>query len=276
LNTIEERELEERQQELFDEVIENGPFQIRFPRLSELDQDEEWCEVEVDGHWKRIRFHDYESVYEIPGLYETIFYRTLRCNSPVRVVGLLGEVLTEHGVSAEDLVALDFGAGNGMVGEVLQNLGTRNIFGIDILTSARLAALRDRPWVYNDYWVCDMTRPPAEVAESLGAARPNLLTCVAALGFSDIPPKAFFHAYNSIADGGWIAFNIKEDFLQDADATGFSTLVNRMTARGILQMESYRRYCHRLSVAGEPLFYIAAVARKQRDIPPQLVGEPTS
>jgi hypothetical protein len=36
-------------------------------------------------------------------------------------------------------------------------------------------------------------------------------------------------------------------------------------------MEAYKRYCHRLNIAGEPLYYIAAVAQKIKDIPGELI-----
>lgn len=260
-------ELEERQSAIFDEVIENGPFPIRFPKHLELEQDEEWCEVQVDGEWRRIRFHDYDEVFQIPGLYETIFYRTLRCNSPLKVVELLGETLKEHHFPAEELSVLDVGAGNGMVGESLQYLGTRNLIGIDIISQAREAALRDRPWVYNHYLVGDLTHLNRDDLQLLESANLNAMTAVAALGFGDLPPAAFRTAYNLIANGGWIAFNIKEDFLSGLDQSGFAGLINRMTRDGIHQLEMYKRYCHRLSVGGEPLYYIAVVARKRTDIP---------
>jgi len=262
------------QEETFEDVIESGPFPIRFPHQSHLEQDEEWCEVEVEGAWRRIRFHDYHEVYSIPGLYETIFYRTLRCNSPKTVIELLRATLLEHSYAPEELRVLDMGAGNGMVGEELQSLGTRDIVGVDIIPEAKAAAERDRPWVYNDYLVADMTRPTEEQRRRLEQARFNALTTVAALGFGDIPVDAFFNAYNLVADEGWLAFNIKEDFLRDdaAETSGFASLIRRITREGILQMELYKRYCHRLSIAGEPLYYIAVVAQKQRDIPKSLLG----
>ena len=49
---------------------------VRFPRVDGAvpDQNEEWCDVIVDGELRRIRFHDYGEIYDIPGLYEVIFY----------------------------------------------------------------------------------------------------------------------------------------------------------------------------------------------------------
>ncbi|HEX9746708.1 MAG TPA: hypothetical protein VGB30_14920 [bacterium] len=97
------------------------------------------------------------------------------------------------------------------------------------------------------------------------------MTAVAALGYGDIPPLAFYNSYNLIQTDGWIAFNIKEDFLKDIDETGFSRLIHRITRSGVMQIQTYKRYCHRLSVAGDPLHYIAVVGRKIRNIPQSML-----
>lgn len=262
-------------QEVFEEVISNGPFPIRFPSQKRLDQDEEWCEVCWDEQWHRIRFHDYHEVYRVPGLYETIFYRTLRCNSPKRVSDLLGEALIEHDESPEDLCVLDVGAGNGMVGEALQTLGIRRIIGVDIIPEAKEAVERDRAWVYDDYLVTDLTALSPEQYEYLKNSEFNTLTSVAALGYGDIPIEALATAYNLVSDNGWIAFNIKEDFLTRRDQTGFAGLVNGMMHAGVIQMECYKRYCHRLNIMGQPLHYIAVVARKLKPIPQEMVDAAT-
>lgn len=251
----------------FEDVIRKGPFPIRFPKASSLDQDEEWCEVKVDDEWRPVRFHDYHEVYAIPGLYETIFYRTLRCNSPVRVANALNETLLELGESPEDLRVLDFGAGNGMAGEALHALGTRKIVGFDILKEAEEAAKRDRPWVYEDYVAADINQMPKEVEQKLRDYHFNTLLIVAALGYGDIPPTAFFNAYDLIAENGNLALNIKEDFLTDTASQSFARYINDMCAQKLIQIQSWKRYQHRLSVTGKPLFYVALTAKKLGEIP---------
>src|SRR5690606_1773650 len=104
------------------ELGEQERFEMRFPDLDGLSQDEEWCEVKLDGEWRRIRFHDYNEIFSVPGLYETIFYRILRCTSPTRVASLLRELLDEAQQRPHDLRVLDVGAGNGMVGAALQDV----------------------------------------------------------------------------------------------------------------------------------------------------------
>jgi predicted TPR repeat methyltransferase len=242
------------------------PFDLTFPRGREedRDQDEEFCEVTIDGDRKRIRFHDYHEVFSIPGLYEQLFYEELKCDSPRTIAGLIGEQVSSD--TAGDLRVLDVGAGNGMVGEELDRMGAQHIVGVDIIEEAAQAAERDRPGVYDDYFVVDLTDIPAEDQRALEEHRFNCLTSVAALGFGDIPPEAFAAAYNLVEDGGLIAFNIKERFVEDGDRSGFEELITRSLEDGTMDLQAQRRYRHRLSVAGEPLHYIAMVARKRADV----------
>jgi SAM-dependent methyltransferase len=232
-----------------------------------LDQDEEWCEVELEGERRRIRFHDYAAIYNVPGLYEHLFAELLECSSPAVVCDLLGAELDDAGVDAATLRALDFGAGNGMVAEGLADLGVDRIVGIDLLPEARDAALRDRPGLYEDYLAVDICDLHGDERAELEGHGCNLMTCVAALGFGDIPPAAFAEAFNLVASPGWIAFNLRERFLADADPAGFGAFIGRMLDDGVLEERARVSYTHRLSCAGEPLTYLALVARKRRDVP---------
>lgn len=179
----------------------------------------------------------------------------------------MGDELVERGINADQLRALDFGAGNGMAGEALQYLGVRNIVGVDLLKEAKEAALRDRPWVYDHYRVCDFTALTAEEEDFFRSYRFNTLCTVAALGFGDIPPRAFFTAFNFISNQGLVAFNIRDEFLKRSAQSPFAKLIDRMVVEEIIEVDIYKRYRHRLSISGEPLYYVAIVARKLRDIP---------
>lgn len=57
-------------------------FKIRYPgKEIPLDQDEEWVSIVTQNSTQKIRLHDYEKIYEIPGLYEKVIYDELRCDS---------------------------------------------------------------------------------------------------------------------------------------------------------------------------------------------------
>jgi 2-polyprenyl-3-methyl-5-hydroxy-6-metoxy-1,4-benzoquinol methylase len=245
----------------------NGRLMVALPEPNlSMAQDEEWCVVRVDGEWRQIRFHDYDELYSVPGLYEKVIYDILRCDSPHVVRGLLEAELSDAGVPADELRVLDLGAGNGMVGEELADLGAEHIVGVDIIEEAAEAAERDRPGVYEDYHVLDMTDLNEGQQRELADCRFNTLTCVAALGFGDIPTQAFVAAYDLIQPGGWIAFNIKEDFLTNGDSSGFSGLIRAMLDDGTLELRQRRRYQHRLATDRHPLHYVAVVGIKRRDV----------
>ena len=243
------------------------PFDITFPRgrAEDRDQDEEFCEVTLEGETRRIRFHDYHEIFKVPGLYEQLFYDELKCDSPRTIAGLLGEQVDND--SAAHLRVFDVGAGNGMVGEELDRMGARHIVGADIIEEAAEALERDRPGIYDDYYVVDLTDIPAAVQAELEGHRVNCLTTVAALGFGDIPPEAFRAAYNLVDDGGLIAFNIREKFVADGDKSGFEQMISQAFDDGTMELAAERRYRHRLAVSGDPLYYMAMIARKRSDIP---------
>ena len=243
-------------------------FEIALPEPNlSMDQDAEWCVLEIDGAWRRVRFHDYDKIYRIPGLYERLFYDILKCQSPSVVRRLLEGEVRSSGFDPSELSVLDLGAGNGMVGEQLAQLDVRRIVGVDIIPEAAEAARRDRPGIYDEYVVADFTELDDRRRQWLRGFTFNCLTCVAALGFGDIPPEAFAEAYNLIADGGWLAFNIKEDFLDERDDdTGFSRLIRHSAKMGVITLRKQERYQHRLATNGEPLYYVAVVATKNRHI----------
>jgi len=232
-----------------------------------LDQDEEWCEIETSGGVRRrIRFHDYAAIYGVPGLYERLFAEQLDCESPRVVTDLLGHELRAAGLRPERLTALDFGAGNGMVGELLGELAVGDIVGVDLLPEARDAAHRDRPGLYENYYALDLTQLAPDDRRDLMRHDFDLMTCVAALGFGDIPPLAFAEAFNLVGSPGWVAFNIRDRFYEE-QSSGFGSLLARMFREGVLEERTRTRYTHRVSVAGEALEYIAIVAEKHTDVP---------
>jgi hypothetical protein len=232
-----------------------------------LDQDQEWCEIELDGERRRIRFHDYAAIYDVPGLYEHLFSELLECSSPDVVCDLLAAQMAADGADPRDLALLDVGAGNGMVAEAAAAFGVEEIVGLDLLPEARDAALRDRPGLYSDYLALDLTDMTVRERATLEKQDFSAMTCVAALGFGDMPPAAFAEAFNLVSTPGWLAFNLRERFLDDGDPAGFGAFIARMLDEGIIEERARKSYPHRRSVSGEPLSYLALVATKRDDVP---------
>ncbi|HUU20829.1 MAG TPA: class I SAM-dependent methyltransferase [Sedimentisphaerales bacterium] len=254
--------------------IKSGIEEVRFPdKHGHVNQDEEWCEIITKKERRRIRFHDYHKIFQVPGLYEEIFHGRLDCQSPFRVVRLLDDVVAESEIEIRDLKVLEIGAGNGIVGETLRAYGVRSIVGIDILDEAKHAVERDRPDTYDNYFIVDFTDVPERQEEQFRSRKFNCLVTVAALGFGDIPPDAFAKALDLIEINGWLAFNIKEDFVYQADRSGFAQLIDDLNRKQIIQTQAYRRYRHRYSITGAPLYYVAFVSRKLREVPDEILQD---
>ncbi len=90
---------------------------------------------------------------------------------------------------------------------------------------------------------------------------------MAALGFGDIPPRAFFNAMKHVRTDGWLAFNIKDSFLDASDQAGFSRLIRELIFSEYLDVYHLELYRHRLSMEGTQLFYYALVGRMTASIP---------
>ncbi|MAT70772.1 MAG: methyltransferase [Planctomycetaceae bacterium] len=242
---------------------------IQFPPQGshKMAQDETFFHL-VEGDRKlKLRFHDYDKIYERPGLYEQVFYERLKCSSPQKVGELLRRAVAASDKSLSALRVLDLGAGNGLMGEELKKDGVARMVGADIIREAKIAADRDRPGVYDEYYVADFTDLSDDLEQEIADWNFDCLTSVAALGFGDIPPAAFFQALQFVQVGGWVAFNIKATFLDKSDRSGFSRFVRELIFTEYLDICHMERYRHRLSMEGLPLHYYALVAQKSYDIP---------
>ncbi len=242
---------------------------IQFPKAesSHLDQNEAYFYLQNEGGQRKIRFHDYDEIYQVPGLYEQIFYDRLKCTSPNKVTSILEAAVKQSQDNLSELRILDLGAGNGMMGEALKNHGVSRLVGVDIIPEAYDATIRDRPGMYDAYYVEDFTDLTDEKREEIKSWQCDCMVTVAALGFGDIPPKAFIEALNIVKSEAWVAFNIKETFFDISDGSGFSKMIRELIFSKYLDVYYIERYRHRLSIDGEPLYYFAIAGRKMFDVP---------
>ena len=249
--------------------MNNKRYRIQFPKseCENADQDEAFFYLLESKGKKKIRFHDYETIYNIPGLYEQIFYDRLKCCYPKNVTEILYASVAQSLEHFTELRVLDLGAGNGLMGAELKKYGVSRLVGIDIITEAKRATERDRPHVYDAYENIDFCNLDEEEKEDLSSWSLNCLTTVAALGFGDIPPKAFMVAFNIIQSEGWVAFNIKETFLDNTDTSGFSRMIRDLIFSKYMDLYHLERYRHRVSIEGEPLYYFAVAGKKNYDVP---------
>jgi SAM-dependent methyltransferase len=242
---------------------------IQFPKaeLTNLNQDEAYFYLQGSGGKRKIRFHDYDEIYQIEGLYEQIFYDRLKCTSPSKVAAILESAVKQYQDNFTELRILDLGAGNGMMGEALKKHGVSRLIGVDIIPEAYDATIRDRPGLYDAYYVEDFTKLDDDKKEEIISWQCDCLVTVAALGFGDIPAKAFIEAFNIIKSEAWVAFNIKDTFFDISDDSGFSKMIRELIFSKYLDVYYIERYRHRLSIEGEPLYYFAITGWKTSDVP---------
>ena len=252
-------------------MLKRHRIQFPKPESSNLHQDESYFYLEGSGGQRKIRFHDYDEIYQMPGLYEQIFYDRLKCTSPAKVATILESAVRQSGDNFTELRVLDLGAGNGMMGEELKKHGISRLIGVDIIPEAYEATIRDRPGLYDEYYVEDFTNLDKDREDDIASWQCDCMVTVAALGFGDIPTKAFIEAYNIIKTEGWVAFNIKQSFFDVSDESGFSKMIRELTFSSYLDVHHIELYRHRLSIEGEPLYYFAIVGRKKADIPDEFL-----
>lgn len=238
-------------------------IQLPATNLNSLSSDEAYFFYQNGNGKEKILFHDYGKLYDVPGLYEQLFYQRLKCASHQKVTSLLKKVIDENKEVFSELRVLDIGAGNGIAGEELVKQGISRLVGVDIIDEAKSALLRDRPGIYDEYYIMDLTKLTDKNKAELSSWHFNCMVCVAALGFNDIPIEAFINAFNLIEDNGWVAFNIKETFFDKTDESGFSRLIKDMIFEQAIDIHHIERYRHRLSIEGKPLHYFTIIGRKQ-------------
>jgi SAM-dependent methyltransferase len=255
--------------------LDRSRYRVEFPPpiADSPDQDEAFFHLTDGDERTRIRFHDYAAIYSRMGLYEQLFYDRLQCQSPRKVADVLGQAVRSAHDRPTELRVLDLGAGNGMAAEALSGLGVSRLVGVDIIEEAREAAFRDRPGIYDHYYVTDFCDLDDDERDELRGWAFDCLVSVAALGFGDIPARAITEALDLIQVDGWIAFNIKATFLDSSDTSGFSTIVRELLFSEYLDLYHLERYRHRLSIDGRPLSYFAIVGKKSAERLPETVLE---
>jgi hypothetical protein len=207
-----------------------------------------------------VDLHDYARIYGVAGLYEHVIQELLACSSPQVAIDGLADALAQLGSDPAHTVLLDLGAGTGVVGELARDLGVATVIGLDSLSAARAACLRDRPHVYRDYIVGDLATAPPELVARVRRHRPTALISAGALGGKHAPPAALVNALELLPIGAPVVFTIDERWLRTDAPGGFRTAVARLFDSGRLRLLRRTRFQHRLSTSGDPIHYELVVA----------------
>ena len=215
---------------------------------------------DASGDEEIVHLHDYDRIYEVPGLYERIVQDMLGCCSPQVAVDGLANAFAELGLDPAETVLLDLGAGTGLVGELVRSLGVREVIGVDALEAARTACLRDRPGIYRDYLVGDLAAPDPELLARLRSHRPTGLISAGAFGGTHAPPTALQNALTLLPTGAPVVFTLDERWTQTDAVGGFRAALSDWFTSGRLTLLRRSRFQHRLSTTGSPIHYELVVA----------------
>lgn len=227
-------------------------------RLAARDDDgEERFVVHRDGRDEVFRLHDYAAVYRVPGLYEHVVQGLMRCTSPAVAVRVLRRVLDAEGRNAADLSVLEIGAGTGVVGELVRELGVRSVVGVDSLDEAREAALRDRPGVFDDYVVADLSHLSDGQVHRISGHRPDCLLAVGALGGDHVGVDQLARALDLLAPPAVVVLTIRADQLDPASPEPFGSGLDGMVEAGRLRIVHREEFPHRTTYEGDTLTYVA-------------------
>lgn len=244
-------------------------FQIRLPdNIENLPINEEYFFITENGQERRLKLHNYAEVYSIPELYNYLALEKLHYKSPEVMATLLTENLQNSGESVEKLKLLELGAGSGLFGKAVAELGVTSIIGIDIVPEAAEATRRDTPGVYENYFVEDLTQLSKSTRDFLNEKKLNGFVCCSALSEGHIPVKAFATGVNLIKDRGWVLFNVaKTSYECEDNCPDFVNFYRQAVEKNYLKIHCTKSYLHRRFFNGKALEYVAILAKKQTDIP---------
>ncbi|MGI8714296.1 MAG: hypothetical protein ACR2NR_14190 [Solirubrobacteraceae bacterium] len=216
-----------------------------------------------DGRTEDLHLHDYERVYALPGVYEQIVQERLQCASPARLAAILAAAVDGAGWPRSTVRVLDVAAGNGVSGEALVAEGLHPVLGTDIVASARIAALRDRPGLYDRYLTLDLLALTAEQARPLYELDANALSCVAPVGedASQVPPGVLLEAARLLGGDGLVAYLHDPNYGVDDVVTAEFWRTGLGAAAQELARE---RYLHRRTVNGAAFEMVGVVWRIRR------------
>jgi hypothetical protein len=238
-------------------------YTVELDRTPGAGQDQETFVVRRPGEPdERIRLHDYDRVFAVPGLYEEVLQHQLECASPAVIVSRLRDAVLAAGLAPDGVRVLDVGAGNGVIGEELRDAGLHVPVAVDALVEARDAAERDRPGLYAEYVIDDGT---PQALDGIGAAvrrhELNALTCAAALGPDHIPIERLIDVWGRMPAGAFIALTAPSDLVDDWG--GAQQALNAVsTDDAPTTVVHAERFRHRLLMDGSSVDYDVLVGRK--------------
>ena len=202
-----------------------------------------------------VHLHDYSRLYETAGLYEQIVQELLGCCSPEVAASGLSHAIDALGIERDHLRLLDLGAGTGLVGALVRDLGVGVVIGVDALPAARAACLRDRPGTYCDYLVGDLADPAPDLIARIQRLRPGGLIAAGSLGGTHAPASALLCALDMLPIGSPVVFTVDERWTRIDGDGGFRSAIAELVGSCRLVILERSRFQHRVTTTGAPVYY---------------------
>lgn len=237
-------------------------YEVELDAGAGRDQEEESLVVRFeDGREERMRLHEYDRVYAIPGLYEEVVQNRLECLSPETLADAIVGAAQGDGVAPADLRVFDLAAGNGVTGEQLAARGVSELVGSDNAPEARAAAQRDRPGLYSEYVVGDIDDDESRLADLVRSHALNGLVCAGALGLGHITATSLARLWEHFPEGSWFTASVHEE-LAEPGGSDFGDYLQQLDAGDEAEVVTRERFRHRLLMNGDAVHYVAVVVRR--------------
>ena len=137
--------------------------------------------------------------------YDTDLDQPYRC-SPVHSANALAKVLPD-----KDATILDAGAGTGMVGEALAELGYNNIIGVDL--SEQMLEVARKKQVYTGLYQGNLEEPLAFTSENSYDA----IVSVGVFTFGHAHPRALKNMSSLLKTGGYFVLTVRVDYYNESN-----------------------------------------------------------
>ena len=209
----------------------------------------------------KLFLHDYKKIFSVPGLYECIYIETLQSISHTFVCSQCLEALSQIHLNPAGAQIMELGAGNGVTAQVFKENGFGSIIGFDRLQEAKDAAMRDRPGIYDEYCVFDLTNPAGNQTALLNKYAFNILLVVSSIGMNHLEASSLLTAFHMIETGGIIALNIYSKLISHNPPSEFDLMLERFCSCSTLLKRA--EYVHRKSITGQNLLYTLFIFQKQ-------------
>ena len=227
--------------------------------------DEAWIEFGPPDARRRTAFHDYATLYSVPGLYQHVFYDLLAMCTVEVLAELYRDALTSEGLDPAAERVLELGAGNGIAGAELRSAGVGHVVAIDLEPVAAVAAERDHPGVYADFLVTDLGTLDDAALEALRSHRFTTLLAFAAIGEGHVPVPTLERALGLLEPRGLFGFAVTPSLMPGSEdergrATGYPDFLGELLG-GTAEVLAQREYVHRTQGDGTTHDAVAVVGR---------------